>query len=101
MAWSLSAAVTNLVAMARSARRTAPPDKGPPAPSGRYTPPIPKSQKASPRWLAVVMFTLLLGGMLVVVCNYLGLLPGDANNGYLFLGLGIITVGFLVATRYR
>ncbi len=87
--------------MARPARRTAPPDKAPPAPSGRYTPPIPKSQKSSPRWLAVLMLTLLIAGMLVVVCNYLGVLPGGASNGYLFLGLGLITAGFLVATRYR
>ncbi len=47
------------------------------------------------------MLTLLLLGMLVIVCNYLGLLPGEASNGYLFLGLGFITAGFLVATRYR
>ena len=47
------------------------------------------------------MLSLLLGGMLVIVCNYLNLLPGDANNGYLFLGLGLITAGFLVATQYR
>ncbi|MDP8993027.1 MAG: cell division protein CrgA [Actinomycetota bacterium] len=72
-----------------------------PPPSGRYTPPIPKSEKSSPRWLVVVMLTLLLLGMLVIVCNYLGLLPGEASNGYLFLGLGFITAGFLVATRYR
>ncbi len=87
--------------MARSTRRTAPPEKAPPIPSGRYTPPIPKSRKSSPRWLAVLMLTLLICGMLVVVCNYLGVLPGGASNGYLFLGLGFITIGFLVATRYR
>ena len=87
--------------MARSARRTAPPDKTRPAPTGRYTPPIPKSDKSSPRWLAVVMLSLLIGGMLVVVCNYLGVLPGGAGNGYLFLGLALIAAGFLVATRYR
>jgi hypothetical protein len=72
-----------------------------PSPSGRYTPPTPKAHKASSRWLLVVMLALLVGGMVVIVANYLGLLPGDAKNGYLFLGLGLITVGFLVATRYR
>ncbi len=92
--------------MARSGRRTPPqgkvvPGRATPAPSGRYTPPIPKSQKSSPWWVAVLMLGLLIAGMLVIVCNYLDLLPGGANNGYLFLGLGLITVGFLVATRYR
>ncbi|MDQ3680251.1 MAG: hypothetical protein M3378_06865 [Actinomycetota bacterium] len=51
--------------------------------------------------MAALMLGLLIAGMLVIVCNYLDLLPGGANNGYLFLGLGLITVGFLVATRYR
>jgi len=35
------------------------------------------------------------------VGNYLGLLPGGAKNGYLFVGLGFITCGFITATRYR
>ena len=47
------------------------------------------------------MLGLLIAGMLVVVCNYMNLLPGEANNGYLFLGLGLIAAGFLTATRYR
>jgi hypothetical protein len=72
-----------------------------PPPSGRYTPPIPKEVKVSPRWVPVVMFTLLILGMAVIVTNYLELLPGDAKNEYLFLGLGFITGGFITATRYR
>lgn len=69
--------------------------------SGRYTPPIPKEQKVSPRWVPVVMFTLLALGMVIIICNYLEVLPGDAKNEYLFLGLGLITAGFIAATRYR
>ncbi|MDP9070722.1 MAG: cell division protein CrgA [Actinomycetota bacterium] len=69
--------------------------------SGRYTPPIPKEHKVSPPWVPVLMFTLLLLGLVVIVCNYLGVLPGEANNGYLFAGLGLITGGFITATRYR
>jgi hypothetical protein len=70
--------------------------------SGRYTPPIPKEHKVSPRWVPVLMFTLLVLGMLVIVSNYLGVLPGDgAQNKYLFVGLGLITAGFIAATRYR
>ncbi len=70
--------------------------------SGRYTPPIPKEHKVSPRWVPVLMFTLLGLGLLVIVCNYLGVLPpGEAQNKYLFVGLGLITGGFITATRYR
>ena len=69
--------------------------------SGRYTPPIPREQKVSPRWVPVLMFTLLIVGMAIIVTNYLEVLPGDAKNIYLFVGLGFITAGFLTATKYR
>lgn len=72
----------------------------PPA-SGRYTPPVPREYKVSPVWVPILLLTLLVAGMLVILSNYLGLLPGGANNGYLLGGLGLITGGFIVATRYR
>ena len=72
-----------------------------PVQSGRYTPPVPKVYKESPIWVPILLLTFLVLGMLVIVCNYLGLLPGGAQNWYLFLGLGLITAGFITATRYR
>lgn len=69
--------------------------------SGRYTPPIPREYKVSPKWVPILMFFLLIAGMLVIICNYLEVLPGDAKNSYLFLGLGMITGGFITATKYR
>ena len=69
--------------------------------SGRYTPPIPHEVKVSPKWVPILMFTLLIAGMLVIVANYLEVLPGDAKNTYLFLGLFMITGGFITATKYR
>ena len=69
--------------------------------SGRYTPPIPKTQKVSPPWVPVVMFGCLGLGVLMIVLNYLNMLPGDANNGYLLGGLALITVGFVAATQYH
>jgi hypothetical protein len=47
------------------------------------------------------MGVLLLGGLLVVVANYLDALPGDAQNRYLLLGLLLIAGGFGLATQYR
>jgi hypothetical protein len=71
-------------------------------PTGRYTPPTPKSKKVSPKWVPAVMFTCLGAGVLIILANYVGLMPGgDANNWYLLLGLGLITAGFLTATQYR
>lgn len=69
--------------------------------SGRYTPPIQRVEKVSPRWVPVLMFSLLILGMLIIVANYLEVLPGEAKNEYLFLGLGMITAGFVTATKYR
>ena len=70
--------------------------------SGRYTPPIPQEYKVSPRWVPIAMGILLVGGMLMIICNYLNLLPGeDPSNAYLLGGLGLITAGFIVATRWR
>jgi hypothetical protein len=67
----------------------------------RYTPPPPKKAPPSPPWVPVLMFTGFGLGVLIIILNYLGLLPGGAKNAYLFLGLGFITGGFLLATQYR
>lgn len=73
-----------------------------PPPSGRYTPPIPPEYKVSSRWVPIAMGILLIGGMLTIISNYLNLLPGpDPSNAYLLGGLGLITLGFIVATRWR
>ena len=69
--------------------------------SGRYTPPIPREQKVSPWYVPAAMFTFLGIGVLTIVLNYVGLLPGDTSNGYLLLGLGFITAGFITATNYH
>ena len=52
--------------------------------------------------MPTTMFTMLGTGVVVVVANYLQLLPGgDAQNSYLFVGLILITAGFLLSTRLR
>jgi LPXTG-motif cell wall-anchored protein len=46
----------------------------------------------------------MFAGVAVIVLNYLGLIPGtghQATNFYLFTGLGIIALGFLLATQWR
>lgn len=67
----------------------------------RYTPPPPKKAPPSPLWVPVAMATMMITGLLVILLNFLGLLPGDAENRYLLLGLGLIVGGFLLATGYR
>ncbi len=51
--------------------------------------------------MGILIIGLLLLGMLTIVLNYVGVLPGSASNWYLLIGLAFITGGFMVATRYR
>ncbi|MFM7224347.1 MAG: cell division protein CrgA [Actinomycetota bacterium] len=68
----------------------------------RYTPPPPKNLEPSKLWVPVAMATLLAVGLLVIVLNYLNVLPGDqTENRYLLLGIALISGGFVVATNYR
>jgi hypothetical protein len=69
--------------------------------SSRYTPPVPKEYKVSPMWVPVLMFTLLGLGLVLIFCNYIGVLPGGTKNTYLLLGLGSILGGIITATQYR
>jgi hypothetical protein len=98
---------TSGAARRTAAGRTTPKGTTPgrPAPgTGRYTPPAPKLDAPSPLWVPVLMFTLLLAGAVMIVLNYLGLLPtasGDASNWWLLGGLGLISLGFVTATQYR
>ena len=47
------------------------------------------------------MFALLIVGALMIVLNYLELLPGAVTNWYLLGGLGLILGGIFTATQYR
>lgn len=69
--------------------------------STRYTPPVPREQKVSPIWVPILMFTFLGAGAMVIFLNYLGLLPGETNNWFLLLGLGLILMGIITATQYH
>ncbi|MBV9412811.1 MAG: cell division protein CrgA [Acidimicrobiia bacterium] len=78
------------------------PKKSQATPTGRYTPPTPKSKKVSPMWVPALMFVCLGLGVLIILANYVGLMPGgNASNWYLLIGLALITAGFLIATQYR
>ena len=37
----------------------------------------------------------------MIFLNYLALMPGDTNNWYLLLGLGLILLGIITATQYH
>jgi Cell division protein CrgA len=72
-----------------------------PEASTRYTPRVPTYQKVSPPWVPVLMFGFMGLGILMIVANYLQILPGSVTNWYVFGGLGLILAGIITATQYR
>ncbi|HET7719723.1 MAG TPA: cell division protein CrgA [Acidimicrobiales bacterium] len=81
--------------------------RGAPAPSARYTPPIPREMKVSPWWVPAVMFSLLGVGTLIILLNYVellptwGFLPDGTSNMWLLVGLVLILTGIIVATQWH
>ena len=68
----------------------------------RYTPPVPRSEKVSPIWVPIIMFGAVGLGMLIILANYVDVLPGDGpSNIYLLVGLVLITIGFITATKFH
>lgn len=65
--------------------------------AGRNTP------RPSPPWVPVLMFSLWALGLVLIMLNYMEVLPNtDGLSGwYLVAGLGSILGGILVATQYR
>ena len=53
----------------------------------------------SPRWYTILMSSLMIIGVLLIVLNYLTLLPGSVSRWYLWSGLGC--AGFLMTTNYN
>lgn len=55
----------------------------------------------SPTWVPVLMFSLLGLGVVMILLNYLSVLPSAPSNWYLLGGLGLVLGGIFTATQYR
>lgn len=84
-----------------SPRSSTPHDKVEEHTSSRYTPPIPRSARSSPPWWPVLLFGLLGLGMLIIILDYSGVLPGTPNNWMLLPALACISGGLFAAMNYR
>lgn len=67
----------------------------------RYTPPSPQKKPPSPTWYVATVLGLFAVAIAIIILNYFGLLGGEANNLFLFLGLGLILVAFILTVRLR
>ncbi len=47
------------------------------------------------------MFAFLAMGALLIIVNYTPLMPGGSSNWYLLGGLGLVTAGFITATKWE
>ena len=84
----------------RPGRRTPTRSAAPPA-SKRYTPPVPREVKRSPRWFPWMLLSLFIIGILLIIGNYASFLPSSPSNWYTLSGLVLILAGALAATYYR
>jgi len=67
----------------------------------RYTPPPRKKHKPSPKWFGALILGTFALGVIMIVLNYLGTVPGGTKSGYLIGGLGLIAAGFLMSTQWH
>jgi hypothetical protein len=63
-----------------------------------------RKAKASPRWYGPLILAVMGVGVLVIVLNYMGLIPGtdgQASGWWLMGGLGFILAGFIGTMYWR
>ena len=78
-----------------------------PRASARYTPPVTREMKVSPWWVPVLFFSMLGIGVLIIILNYVellptwGFLPDGTSNVWLLVGLLLILTGIIVATQWH
>ena len=75
----------------------------------RYQPPPRKKRKPSPRWFGALILGLMGLGVVVIVLNYVNLMPFTGSGPFtglatknwpLFSGLALIAAGFMLATQW-
>jgi hypothetical protein len=67
----------------------------------RPQPPPKAKPKQSPPWVGALFFLLMGAGIVTIVSHYLGILPGGTQPYQLWVGLGMISGSFLVATQWH
>ena len=62
---------------------------------------IPSHGQQSASWFGWLIAALLGIGTAVIVSNYMSWLPGSPASAWIAVGLGIVLLGILLATRWR
>lgn len=71
--------------------------------SGGYalTPQQRKRSSSSPRWFGPAVLGVMAVGVIIILLNYVGIMPGGTANGWLWVGLALIGAGFIGTTFWR
>jgi hypothetical protein len=64
-----------------------------------HTPPPPKEVKVSPTWYVALMFGLMAVGVVIIILNYIDIMPLDLP--WLYIGLGSIAAGFVMTLNFH
>ena len=67
--------------------------------SARYTPPIPRSVRESPKWVPILMVIFLALGAITIMTRYLAF--DSVGNWLVFVGLGFVLAGLYTATKWH
>jgi len=70
----------------------------------RYQPPPKKKHRPSPGWFGALILVCFGLGVAMIVLNYVNLIPfwhNGTSSMFLFGGLGLIAVGFILATQWH
>ena len=66
-----------------------------------HTPPPPKDVKVSPTWYIVLMSVLMALGVIIIILNYIDLMPFDDPINWLYVGLLSIAVGMVMLLNFH
>ena len=59
----------------------------------------PPKHRRTPRYVPYAFFSSMGAGVLIIVLNYMNIF-GTFHNSLLFVGLGLMGLGFFVSTRW-
>ena len=54
---------------------------------------LPPEAKTSPTWVPVLLFSLLAAGTILIIVNYLGLIPGGTSTVVVWRAWGSFSAG--------
>ena len=66
-----------------------------------HEPPPPKEVKVSPTWYIVLMAALMTLGVIIIILNYIDLMPFDDPINWLYVGLLSIAIGMTMLLNFH